>query len=220
MSDYKNKIIGMEEQYQLIARGLVEAIWVIDISTMTFAYIIGTPNGLRGFTVDEIVGTSVTNHCTPSCREKIFSMLGEALENFNKGAESKTTFDAELYQKDGSITWKEVTVRFYRETDGVIRVIGVSKDINEKKKEEEAKINLIKDLEEALAEKDRLLKENKILMGLLPICSACKRIRDENGKWWMLEEYISTRTNAEFTHTICPLCRDELYPELKKRTPG
>jgi hypothetical protein len=121
-----------------------------------------------------------------------------------------------MYHKDGSTVWLEVTARFYKELDGTVRLIGVSKDINERKLFEKEREELIRQLEEALAEKDRLLKENKILMGLLPICAECKKIRDENGKWWPVEAYIASRTEAEFTHTICPECLEKLYPYLKK----
>jgi hypothetical protein len=50
--------------------------------------------------------------------------------------------------------------------------------------------------------------------GLLPICSGCKRIRDESGKWWPLDAYVKARTEAEFTHTICSDCKDVFYPDL------
>lgn len=54
------------------------------------------------------------------------------------------------------------------------------------------------------------------LNGLLPICSSCKKIRDDKGYWNKLEAYISARSNAEFSHGICPECTDKLYPGLIK----
>ena len=68
--------------------------------------------------------------------------------------------------------------------------------------------------EAALAEKESLLKEVKLLKGLLPICSGCKRIRDENGRWWPLDAYVKARTEAELTHTICADCQDVFYSDL------
>ena len=63
-----------------------------------------------------------------------------------------------------------------------------------------------------------LLKEAqekiKILSGLLPICASCKKIRDDKGYWNLIEVYISDRSEAEFTHGICPECTKKLYPEL------
>jgi PAS domain S-box-containing protein len=55
----------------------------------------------------------------------------------------------------------------------------------------------------------------RTLEGLLPICSYCYQIRDEEGKWAPVEEYIEKRTSAEFTHGICPVCLDVNFPEPK-----
>lgn len=54
----------------------------------------------------------------------------------------------------------------------------------------------------------------KILSGLLPICAACKKIRDNNGSWTQIEAYISYHSEAEFSHGICPDCASELYPQF------
>lgn len=51
------------------------------------------------------------------------------------------------------------------------------------------------------------------LGGLLPICANCKKIRDDKGYWNRLEAYIQAHSQAEFTHSICPDCVAELYPE-------
>ena len=54
----------------------------------------------------------------------------------------------------------------------------------------------------------------KQLSGLLPICAACKKIRDDSGYWNQLETYISRHSEADFSHGICPECADEMFPEL------
>jgi hypothetical protein len=54
----------------------------------------------------------------------------------------------------------------------------------------------------------------KILAGLLPICSSCKKIRNEDGEWEQLEAYISTRSEARFSHGFCKPCMAQLYPDL------
>ena len=71
-------------------------------------------------------------------------------------------------------------------------------------------------------EREKLLLENAmheitILGGLLPICARCKRIRDDDDEWQEIEDYIATRSQADFTHSICPDCTDVLYPELELR---
>lgn len=60
----------------------------------------------------------------------------------------------------------------------------------------------------------KLFRKMKVLEGILPICSSCKRIRDKKGNWFQFESYISNRSEAEFTHGICPECAMKLYPEL------
>jgi hypothetical protein len=62
----------------------------------------------------------------------------------------------------------------------------------------------------------RMMKEVKTLEGLLPICSACHKIRSADDQWHILEKYISERTDATFTHSVCPECAARLYPEMYK----
>ena len=57
----------------------------------------------------------------------------------------------------------------------------------------------------------------KLLSGLLPICSNCKRIRDDQGSWSQVETYISSHSDTTFTHGICPECLHKLYPEVEQQ---
>ena len=59
----------------------------------------------------------------------------------------------------------------------------------------------------------KALLQVKILSGLLPICSGCKKIRDDQGHWRQIESYIKEHSEAEFSHGICPDCAKELYAE-------
>ena len=54
----------------------------------------------------------------------------------------------------------------------------------------------------------------KTLEGLLPICANCKNIRDDDGYWQQVEVYIRQNSNAKFSHSICPECAHQLYPDL------
>jgi len=58
----------------------------------------------------------------------------------------------------------------------------------------------------------------KILQGLLPICAGCKKIRNAQGAWTPLETYIAEKSEADFTHGICPECMDRLYPDIRPKT--
>jgi PAS domain S-box-containing protein len=80
-------------------------------------------------------------------------------------------------------------------------------DISDRKKIEQEKAQLIEKLTKAL-------EEIKKLKGILPICSSCKKIRDDKGYWQQIEAYIEQHSGAEFTHGICPDCARKLYPDL------
>ena len=66
-----------------------------------------------------------------------------------------------------------------------------------------------------LADFERELRRQvRVLEGLLPICAFCKSIRNETGKWENLESYISRRSEAEFSHGVCPSCGAAHYPGM------
>lgn len=71
-----------------------------------------------------------------------------------------------------------------------------------------------KEREQLIRQLEKALQEVKRLSGLLPICSSCKKIRDEAGEWHQIEDYIHTHSEADFSHGICPKCAVALYPDL------
>ena len=80
-------------------------------------------------------------------------------------------------------------------------------------KEKEAEIIRLKNVE-LLESKEKLqdaLDKVKVISGLVPICSHCKKIRDDKGFWNHMERYISEHSNAKFSHGICPDCLEEYY---------
>lgn len=74
------------------------------------------------------------------------------------------------------------------------------------------------ELEQTVAELKKALDEVDTLTGLLPICSYCKKIRDDSGYWTQVEAYIEKRSDARFSHSICPACFDAEFGAL--RGPG
>ena len=96
-----------------------------------------------------------------------------------------------------------------RDADGkIIRIQGAFQDITARKLVEAEQQKLIKELQEALAEV-RTLRE------FLPICSYCKKVRDDQNYWSQIESYISEHTSTKFSHGICPECyKKTVEPEL------
>lgn len=84
-------------------------------------------------------------------------------------------------------------------------LVHVVRDISGSKKYEKERDNLIFDLTDALF-------KVKTLRGLLPICASCKKIRDDNGYWKQVDDYIREHSNADFTHGICPECAEREFP--------
>ncbi|MBN1866960.1 GAF domain-containing protein [Candidatus Sumerlaeota bacterium] len=105
---------------------------------------------------------------------------------------------------DNRVTGEPITTH----QSEVLRLFGSSLGyLFTKQKVEEEREKLILKLQEALV-------QVKMLGGLLPICASCKKIRDDKGYWNQLEEYIETRSEAEFSHGLCPECAKKLYPDL------
>ena len=74
------------------------------------------------------------------------------------------------------------------------------------------------ELLQMLSRRIRTIEKSMINMlgALLPICANCKKIRESNGTWTPIEEYITDRSEAEFSHSICRECAEKLYPEFYK----
>ncbi len=79
-------------------------------------------------------------------------------------------------------------------------------EIEQRKRAEAEREKLITELQEAL-------KKVRMLSGMLPICAACKKIRDDQGYWQQVEQYMSQYAPVNFTHSLCPDCAARLYPE-------
>lgn len=75
-------------------------------------------------------------------------------------------------------------------------------------------------VQERTAELQAALDNVKKLSGMLPICSSCKKIRDDEGYWKQIEVYIRDHSDAQFSHGICPECAVKLYPEYYERKEG
>jgi len=69
-------------------------------------------------------------------------------------------------------------------------------------------------VKERTEELEKALSEIKTLSGILPICSHCKKIRDDTGYWNQIEAYVRDHSDAEFSHGICQECAEKYYPGI------
>lgn len=105
-------------------------------------------------------------------------------------------FENRYLCKDGSFRW----FLWNAAPDSKGRVIySVARDVTERKRADEEREQLLRELQTALAEV-RTLRE------ILPICSYCRRVRDDENYWHSVETYISEHTSTRFSHGICPSC--------------
>ncbi len=117
-------------------------------------------------------------------------------------------FEIQLIRNDGQICWVDNTGAVVRDpATKQIFYEGAMEDITYRKLAEADREKLIAQLRSAIG-------RVKTLSGLLPICSSCKKIRDDHGYWNQIEIYIQNHSNAEFTHSFCPDCVKQLYPEV------
>ncbi|HWW94873.1 MAG TPA: PAS domain S-box protein, partial [Vicinamibacteria bacterium] len=83
-------------------------------------------------------------------------------------------------------------------------LLAIVTDVTERKQMTAERERIIAELKEALA-------SVKTLRGLIPICASCKKIRDDKGYWSQVEVYVRDRSEAQFSHGICPECRLKIY---------
>lgn len=87
-------------------------------------------------------------------------------------------------------------------------VLRLKQEIDNRKAREREKEQLIEELRDALS-------KVRMLSGLLPICSVCKKIRDDKGYWNQIESFLLQHTEAEFSHSYCPECARKICDELE-----
>jgi len=214
MSSLKDQVKALEKKSRLVNENLIDAVWIVDYKSRCIDYVTPSIETISGYMPDEWVGGNIEAFMDPESFEKAVAIIEEKKRKFQEGKKSIRNMDLKFIHKNGSTYWAEVRATLTREGKDRLKVVGVIRDITEKKADELEMKSLNEKLTQALAEKEKLLQEIKVLEGLLPICSACKRIRDENGRWWPLDIYVKKQTDVELTHTICTDCKDVLYADI------
>jgi PAS domain S-box-containing protein len=155
-----------------------------------------------GFTVEELLSRPFIEFVHPDDREGTL----EQNRKVRTGGQA-LSFENRYVCKDGSYRW----LRWNAAPDFGQRVIySVARDVTEHKVAAEERDRLLQELRAALAEV-RTLRE------ILPICSYCRKIRDDENYWQTVEGYISQHTNSRFSHSICPACyKKEIEPQFEK----
>jgi PAS domain S-box-containing protein len=157
-----------------------------------------------GYTSEELIGITYRQYTDETTAKKLY----QTFNGVYRTGEPVKVLGVKVIRKEGTKAFNEISVSLIRDSEGKpIGFRGISRDITERKRMEEEREKLIHELQDALA-------NVKMLRGLLPICSHCKKIRDDKGYWNQIESYIRDHSGVEFTHGMCPECMKKLYPDL------
>ncbi|MBA4349412.1 MAG: hypothetical protein C0415_05430 [Thermodesulfovibrio sp.] len=199
-------LLNSEQRFRIAAESTNDLIYEWDISGGHLTWF-GDIDGHLGYEPDEFPRTidAWENAIHPDDHQHVTAALEQHLK-------TKQPFIQEyrVLRKDGTIIyWRDHGSAMWDEEGNTYKMIGACRDITKRKHAEEEREHLILQLQATL---DKV----KTLTGLLPICSSCKKIRDDKGYWNQVEVYISEHSEAEFTHGYCPDCLKKMYLELDK----
>ncbi|CAN5610169.1 hypothetical protein BH23GEM8_BH23GEM8_15230 [soil metagenome] len=144
-----------------------------------------------GYSIEELMSRHFLEFVHPDDRERTL-----AQNRAVRAGETALAFENRYVCKDGSYRWLlwNAAPDFDHEV-----IFSVARDITARKKAEHEREELVKELKAALAEVNAL-------KAILPICSYCRRVRDDENYWQSVEGYISHFTSTRFSHGICPTC--------------
>lgn len=153
-----------------------------------------------GYRAEEIIGRSIAILFPLDRRDELLDIMASI-----RRGEVVGFHETERLRKDGTTIPVSLNISPIKDSQGkTIGASGIARDITRQKRAETERQQLIKKLSDTL-------RQIKTLNGLLPICASCKRIRDDKGYWQQVETYISSHSNASFTHGICPECVQKFH---------
>jgi PAS domain S-box-containing protein len=171
---------------------------------------------MTGYSYGELIGKS-TRFLYPS--EERFLAMGRTIYT-ELAAGRMFRADEEMVRRDGSRMWVELSGMALAPDDLTRGTYWALDDVTARRsaeqrlaQEEERLREALRRNEETMAELRDALQKVRTLTGLLPICMHCHRIRDDKGNWGRIDQYISERTEASFTHGLCPECYEKHYHE-------
>lgn len=155
-----------------------------------------------GYAREDVIGRKyIAELMTPGDAEGSAMRMSQLLANG-----SLNDLELNYVRRDGSILPVLTSTTCVRDAQGrFVMTRTVVTDISELRRAQDETVKAVADLAEALA-------SVKTLTGLLPICSMCKSVRDDQGYWATVEQYVSRHTEAQFSHGVCPDCFPKMFP--------
>jgi len=193
-----------EKKYRTLFESSADAISIIDLDTGKFLDCNNAAVKLHGVESREKFIGLEPNQLSPEFQPN-GELSRELAENHIQTAfaQGYEVFEWTHCDMDGALIFSIVTLSATILDDKRL-VFAIGRDITNIKIAEEGREKLINELSKAL-------EDVKKLSGLLPICSHCKKIRDDKGYWNNLEEYFDQHSDISFSHGMCSECADDLY---------
>ena len=208
----QERLATEEAKYRLLAENALDVIWSMGPDGQ-LTYISPSVLRQRGWTPEEFMLLGAESKALSSNGASIIKERMDLSRQLTPGSQP---FEQDLLQltvnrKDGQKIQVEAQWRVVWGEDGrLLGFQGVTRDVTERMRVEAERDRVIQELTQALA-------EVKALSGLLPICSHCKKVRDDQGYWSQIETYLSQHTEATFTHGVCPECAAAFRQEMQAR---
>ena len=190
-----------EEKFRNIAEISLAGIYIIQDGI--FIYVNKKFAEIFGYSVEECLNNM---HFQQTIHPEDLDVVREQISKRISGKVDSVNYTFWGIKKNGKMILVEIFGSKIQ-LNGKPAVAGSILDITARKQVEEQREELIEALQKALS-------EVKTLRGFLPICSYCKKIRDDKGYWSQIESYIHKHSDAEFSHGICPECAKKYYPDI------
>jgi PAS domain S-box-containing protein len=189
-----------EERYRTVVEAANEGVLIVQDERVAFAN--NRMAKMLDRELESILGLNFTDLFSPKERERALADYRLRLSEEAVPA----AYEIQMIDPSGKEIWANASVVRIA-YQGRPATMAFVTDVSERVQRERERERLLADLTQALIDK-------RVLRGLLPICAGCKKIRDDNGYWRQIEQYISSHAPVEFSHGLCPECVRKYYPDV------
>ena len=199
----EDALLNSERKYRRLVESL-ERDYIIYSHDMdgNFTYLSPSIVNVLGYSQEEFMG-----HYTGYMTDSPINKDVEEHTNAALRGEKQEPYEAEFWHKDGHrVHLRTTELPVIDDKGNVVGIEGIVQDITELKQAASKRENAIIKLEKALS-------EIRTLRGILPLCSFCKKVRNDKGYWEQVDVYLQKYSEADISHGICPECMKRHYPE-------
>ena len=193
----KHKIA--EDKFSTIYNQSLDAFLIVDLNDSEILDVSPAIRHVLGYDTRAIIGKNMFS-LFPDDTALNSKTIADNFEAYG------TVVTQRFLRANGTVSSIDLTVSLI-DWEGKEALLFTLRDATERIKAKEEREKLIRELQEAAT-------KIKKLNTLLPICASCKKIRDDDGYWHQVEEYIRDHADVRFSHGICPDCMVKLYPEF------